>query len=75
MNDKHDRIMNLIAIAHYCNDYHSGQSSRGYKILCRAMKILRDEYGINRPIDFNINVMPAILRKYRQLEDNYIGDI
>jgi len=31
----------LYAIAHFCNDYHSGQSSRGYKLLCLAQRLLK----------------------------------
>jgi hypothetical protein len=30
----------LYAIAHFANDYHSGQWSRGYRLLCMAHKLL-----------------------------------
>ena len=30
----------LIALAHFCADYHSGQASRGYRLFCMAQNAL-----------------------------------
>lgn len=40
----------LIALAHVANDYHSGQWSRGYRLLCHTLRVLRLR-GFERPID------------------------
>jgi hypothetical protein len=26
----------MLALVHFANDYHSGQASRGYRLLCRV---------------------------------------
>lgn len=35
------KIENLLAIYQFCADYHSGQWSRGYRLLCATDKALR----------------------------------
>jgi hypothetical protein len=40
----------LATIYQFCADYHSGQWSRGYRLLCIIGKKLRKR-GIARPID------------------------
>ena len=57
----------LLALAHFCNDYHSGQNSRGYKLLCKTLRLLRKR-GISRPIDIPLTGESA--RIYRLLELN-----
>lgn len=31
----------LFILLYFCNDYHSGQWSRGYKLMCKTQKALR----------------------------------
>lgn len=54
----------LLVIAALANDYHSGQRSKGYKILCRAIRLLARK-GISRPLDMKLN--DAQMRMYNSL--------
>lgn len=49
-----DRFNLLMAIAHVGNDYHSGQWSRGYRLMCRATRRLQ-KAGLMRPLDCKLN--------------------
>ena len=64
----------LIILYSFCSDYHSGQKSRGYKILCMAKKRL-----VAKNYDFANPNLDTILRAcgrtklYKDLVDRY-GD-
>lgn len=36
----HSCACTLVALAHFANEYHSGQWSRGYRLLCRTTRAL-----------------------------------
>ena len=46
------RVM-LHAIVNFAADYHSGQRSRGYRLLCRSLSACR-RYGMHRPLDYGM---------------------
>ena len=66
------RLILIHALCHFCNDYHSGQWSRGYRILCRSLDWLKT-HGLDRPID--IPLRPIGQRIYQQLVNKYQGNI
>lgn len=39
------------ALIHFCADYHSGQWSRGYRILCRALRLIGDRRSLDRALN------------------------
>jgi hypothetical protein len=51
-NTKYDTLM---ALAHFCNYYHSGQWSKGYRYLCLTRNALQRYYDITYPIDIDLN--------------------
>lgn len=57
------------ALIYFCADYHSGQWSRGYRILCRALRAI----GYPRPLDRALNEEGKEF--YRELEKKYKGAI
>ena len=59
----------LLALYWFCAHYHSGQWSRGYRLLCRAGKRLREEYDITHPLDEPFLGIEST-RIYKKLEDN-----
>ena len=64
------KVENLLAIYQFCADYHSGQWSRGYRLLCRTHTALkRRKIGgdyLSRPYRRFAN-----RDLYRYLEENY----
>ena len=57
----------LIALANVCNDYHSGQWSKGYRLLCVTQYYLEKWYGVTHVLDRQMSntqwCMYNILRK------------
>ena len=41
----------LVALYHFGAYYHSGQWSRGYRLMCQAATYLKREYGVNVTLD------------------------
>ena len=54
-----------------CADYHSGQASRGYRLLCAAGRYLQRHWGIDRPLEFRVR--PQTSGLYREIVNAY-GD-
>lgn len=58
----------LHALIHFCADYHSGQTSKGYKFLCRA-KRKAWKMGCKNPLDIQMSedaqtIYDELVRKY-----------
>jgi hypothetical protein len=69
----------LAAIYTFCVHYHSGQWSRGYRLLCRSGKAW-ERYSMIRPrVDYwetQIDKPDTLLAQaYNYLVDNYQGDV
>lgn len=60
----------LYAIAHFCNDYHSGQSSRGYRLFCLAQRLLRRK-GLSFNADYPNKSWILKSTIYQILVDNH----
>lgn len=60
----------LYAIMYFCNTYHSGQWSRGYKLMCLAQKLLKRK-GLSTTISPRSWIYET--ETYKKLEDKY-GD-
>ena len=58
----------LLAIAHFAALFHSGQSSRGYRLLSMASRSLRRR-GIDRPLDTPMSV--KVEKIFLSLIDTY----
>lgn len=58
----------LMAIAHLGNDWHSGQFSRGYRLMGLAVRSLQHA-GLRRPLD--AKMLPAQKRIYNLLAKKY----
>jgi hypothetical protein len=58
------RIRLLAALTWLCADYHSGGSSRGYRLMCRCQSAL-SRYGVQW---WRIENKGSVRRIYRQLE-------
>jgi len=63
-----DRLILIHALCHFCNDYYSGQFSRGYRLLCRCLTWLKKQ-GIERPIDLKLGKTGKAI--YKQLVSKY----
>ncbi len=66
------KVSRLFALAHFANDYHSGMGSRGYRLLCRALRRLK-AYGFSRPIDWALD--DSELEMYGRLAASYANRI
>lgn len=60
------------AICHFAADYHSGQASRGYKLLCRAIR-RANRQGCMRPLD--VPMSETAYEIYAELEEKYTNKI
>jgi hypothetical protein len=60
-------LTKLFAVATYCADWHNGQWSREYRILCTAMRRLE----ANEQTLDNAPSWIRLTRYYRQLVDKY----
>ena len=68
------RLARAYAIYRLCAENHSGQWSRGYRLLCRTGQYMRRRFGIARPLDQVQLTRPefrrevaAELRRFRHL--------
>ena len=59
-----------LALCWFGNDWHSGQCSRGYKLLCMAMRRAKRQ-GCNRPLDISIGENLDAARLYDYLVAAY----
>lgn len=64
------RVLTALAVCHVANDYHSGQWSRGYRLLCACLRFLA-RHGCENPIDMTLPAAQQTL--YRRLASRY-GD-
>jgi len=64
---------NWIILAFFLNDYHSGQSSRGYKMLCYTLRKLQ-RLGVNKPLDADRKAVENS-PLYKELERKYIRKV
>ena len=68
------------ALYTFCAHYHSGQWSRGYRLLCMAERAWKRRAKIEPRLDYwegvveNDPTHPVTL-VYRQLVDKYAGDV
>ena len=76
------RFFFTIALIYFCNSYHSGQWSRGYRLLCRAKNALKrydkSEFSIvsNRVLETPIEIMAEPIRRYyAELIKNYADEM
>jgi hypothetical protein len=65
-----DRLIRMHTICHFANDWHSGQWSRGYRLLCRTQRWLA-RHRVTRPLDARMSKQQKAL--YAHLLANY-GD-
>lgn len=69
----------IAAVYTMCAHYHSGQASRGYRLLCMAERAWERRAGIGVRLDYWERCVedPASLvgAKYRQLTAMYGGDL
>jgi len=69
------RIGLAVAIARFGNDWHGGGASRGYRLMCVAMRFLRRR-GIDNPLDRQSGTVESIARPlYLTLENDYAGRV
>jgi hypothetical protein len=63
-----------LALAHFANDYHSGQWSRGYRLLCAVQRRVR-RWGWSdwRPLDIPLSV--GAEKIYRRLVARYADKV
>ena len=60
----------LVALYHYCADYHSGQWSREYKAMCLAVWYLKREWDYNVTLDNELTLSQLVLfHKIREKHD------
>ena len=65
----------IAAVYTFCAHYHSGQWSRGYRLLCRAERAWRRKAGIGPRLDYWESLVESsdneVGRLYRYLEAHY----
>jgi hypothetical protein len=47
-----NKAVRLAALYTFCSDYHSGQWSRGYRLLCRTAKAWKRHAGIDTRLEY-----------------------
>ncbi len=71
---EYDRLHLAVALWHLCSLYHSGRSSRGYRILSRLKNA-----GLRMPREVNIGEFEEDelieFRLFELLERNYSGEL
>lgn len=62
----------LLCLAYFGMNYHSGQWSRGYKLMCRAQKLLRRK-GLSTQLSISCDHPQSIENDkfYQRLVENY----
>lgn len=70
--DRANKRVRLHALIHFANDYHSGQWSRGYRILSRAFRAAK-RCGMHRPLDYGM--VPAAQEIYDHLREDYGNEV
>jgi hypothetical protein len=65
-----NRRVLIHAVLNFASDYHSGQWSRGYRLLCRSFEAAR-RYGMHHPLDYGMT--PKAQEVYNYLVRRY-GD-
>ena len=60
--------LKLVTLTRFCSDYHSGQWSRGYRLLCACLRKCQ-RIGIPRPLDTSV-----ISREFYQYLTNEYTD-
>lgn len=68
----HKTYLSTLALTLFCADYHSGQSSRGYRIMGRCLRRMR-RWGYLAPLDHAMSA--PVQRRYRHLVARYRQEV
>jgi len=75
MKQKQAKIRQIYTIFRFCENYHSGQASRGYRLLCRCQrKLNRLDKRVMNTFRHNIEIVHNLFfdsTLYRHLTKNY----